>query len=177
MATDIGVLGSPFFQRVILPFLLIFVVVFAILEKTAILGKERRQVNAIVSFVFALIFVSVPYAVAVTTDVIPIVAISIVIILAFMLVIGFIGGTEKGGLSKGLRVTVGIVFGITLIITVLWATGGLPYIKRLGEAEQFWPTLILIAFIIAVFSVVLTAKPSPEEKPERAKEATRERAT
>lgn len=177
MATDIGVLGNPFFQRVILPFLLIFVVVFAILEKTAILGKERRQVNAIVSFVFALIFVSVPYAVAVTTDVIPIVAVSIVIILAFMLVIGFIGGTEKGGLSKGLRVTVGIVFGITLIITVLWATGGLPHIKKLGEVEQFWPTLILIAFIIAVFSVVLSAKPSPEEKPERATPAPRERAT
>jgi len=176
MATDIGVLGSPFFTQVILPFLLIFVVVFAILEKTAILGKERRQVNAIVSFVFALIFIAVPYAVTVTTQIIPVVAISIVIILAFMLVLGFVGGTKAGGLSKGLQVTVGILFGITLVITVLEATGGLPYVKKLGDVEQFWPTLILIAFIIAVFAVVLTAKPAPEEKPERVP-AARERAT
>jgi len=175
---DIGVLGSPFFTQVILPFLLIFVVVFAILEKTGILGKDRRQVNAIVSFVFALIFIAVPYAVTVTTQIIPIVAISIVIILAFMLVIGFIGGTTKGGLSKGLQVTIGILFGITLIITVLWATGAFPPVKELvSKTEQFWPTLILIVFIIAVFAVVLTAKPSPEEKPERALPAPRERAT
>lgn len=162
MAGEIGVLGSPFFQKVILPFLLIFVVVFAILEKTGVLGKDKRQINAIVSFVFALIFVAVPGAVATTTDIIPIVAIAIVIILAFMLVIGFVGGTKAGGLSKGLQTTVGILFGITLVITVLWATGAMPNIEKLGEIEQFWPTLILIVFIIAVFAVVLSAKPSEE---------------
>ena len=37
------------------PFLLIFFIVFAILEKTKIFGEEKKQVNAFVAFVIGLI--------------------------------------------------------------------------------------------------------------------------
>jgi len=164
MANGIGILGGEFVTLIILPFLLIFVVIFAILEKTEILGKDRRQINAIVSFVFAAISIAIPAATGVITRIIPVISVIIVILLAFMLVFGFIGGTEKGGLSKGLRIAFGIILGISLIITVLWATGGLPTVAKWGEIEEFWPTFTLILLIIAVFSVVLTAKPSEASK-------------
>ena len=41
------------------PFLLIFFIVFAILEKTKILGDDKKQLNAVLAFVIGLIFLSV----------------------------------------------------------------------------------------------------------------------
>ena len=46
------------FTQFALPFLLIFAVLYGILEKTKILGDGKHQINAIVSFVVGLIFVS-----------------------------------------------------------------------------------------------------------------------
>ena len=66
MATTLGS-AMEFFQDfglfdIVLPFLLIFAVVFAILEKTMILGSEdgkpKRNINSIVSFVIALLVVA-----------------------------------------------------------------------------------------------------------------------
>ena len=40
---------------VMLPFLLIFTIMFAVLQKTRILGEEKRQINMVVSLVFGAI--------------------------------------------------------------------------------------------------------------------------
>ena len=42
---------------VLLPFLLIFTIVFAVLEKSKILGEERRNMNSAIALIFALIIV------------------------------------------------------------------------------------------------------------------------
>ena len=49
-------------MEVLLPFLLVFTVVFAILQKTSILGKGKKQIDAIVSLVVGLIVVAFGYA-------------------------------------------------------------------------------------------------------------------
>ena len=43
------IFDNPFFTEMLLPFLLVFVVVFAILQKTKILGEEKAQIDAIVA--------------------------------------------------------------------------------------------------------------------------------
>ena len=48
---------SEIFTQYILPFLLIFVIVFAVLEKTKIFGEDKKQTNAIAGFVIAMIFI------------------------------------------------------------------------------------------------------------------------
>lgn len=158
----LGLFTQPLFSYIILPFLLIFTVVFAILEKTEILGKDKRQINAIVSFVFGLVSIGVPAAMGIISRVIPIIAVIIVIFLAFMLVFGFIGGTEKGGLPKGLQTAFGIILGVAMIATIAWATGAMDFIKAQDWAGTAMTTGIVVIFIIAVIAIVVTAAPAQQ---------------
>jgi len=50
-------LQSTIVAKFILPFLLVFFVVFAVLEKIKLLGEDKKQLNALVAFVIGLIFV------------------------------------------------------------------------------------------------------------------------
>ena len=160
----LGLFTQPLFSYIILPFLLIFTVVFAILEKTEILGKDKRQINAIVSFVFGLVSIGVPAAMGIISKVIPIIAVIIVIFLSFMLVFGFIGGTDKGNLPQGLRTAFGIILGIAMIATIAWATGAMDFIKAQNWAGTAMTTGIVVIFIIAVIAIVVTAAPAQGSK-------------
>ncbi|MBM3199831.1 hypothetical protein FJZ53_02750, partial [Candidatus Woesearchaeota archaeon] len=59
------------FFDVVLPFLLVFTIVFAVLEKTKIFGggkESKKNINAMIAFVFALFFVSATNLVAGTVE-------------------------------------------------------------------------------------------------------------
>ena len=81
---------------VILPFLLVFAVVFGILEKTRILGEEtigkvsypRKNLNAIVAFVMAMLVVAAIKIVAVINAALPQISLLIIVSLSFLLMIG-----------------------------------------------------------------------------------------
>jgi len=147
---------------VVLPFVLVFVIVFAILQRTQILGKDKKQIDAIVSFIFALIFIGVPSVVGVAVSIIPIIALIIIILLAFMLMWGFVGG-KTPVLNKGLRITIGIFLLIAMTIIIMWATNTLSFFSKVPY--DIWSALILVGFVVAVFSVVLSSK-KPEEREE-----------
>jgi hypothetical protein len=156
MAVNVGILGSSFFTNVILPFLLIFVLVYAILDKTKILG-EKRDVNSIVALVFALATVGLPSAfgaVDLIINIIPVVAVIMVIILAFMLTYGFVGGTQKGVLTGPWHTFFAILIGLALLAAVLWATGILGTIIAKPWASEALQTFILIAAVVAVVAIV-----------------------
>ena len=81
---------------VILPFLLVFAVVFGILEKTRILGEEtiakitypRKNLNALVAFVLAMLVVAATKIVGVINTALPQVSLLIIVALSFLLMIG-----------------------------------------------------------------------------------------
>ncbi len=77
---------------VILPFLLIFAIVFAILEKTMILGKDKdnpkQNLNSIVALVIALLFISANKAVNLLTNALPNIALIMVAFISFLLMLG-----------------------------------------------------------------------------------------
>jgi len=151
-----GILGSDFFVYVILPFLLIFVVVYAILDKTKILG-EKRDINATVALVFGLVTVGLPSAfgaVDVIIKLVPIVAVIVVTLLAFMLTYGFIGGTEKGFLSPPWKRFFAILLGLGLLATILWATGAIDLIISKSWASQAVQTVIIVGAVVAVVSII-----------------------
>ena len=49
------ILQGEVFTRFILPFFLVFFVIFALLEKTKLFGDGKKQINAMISFVVGLI--------------------------------------------------------------------------------------------------------------------------
>jgi len=159
---DGGIFEATFFTQIILPFVLVFTLIYAILEKSKILGEGKHQINSIISLVIAFILIAVPSARAVIVNVIPIIAVLAVILLVFMLVLGFVGATSKeGNLNKGLKIAVSIITGIVLIIAVLWSTGWLEKVisgAKQPDAGVIWQSIIFIIIIIAVMVIALSGK-------------------
>jgi hypothetical protein len=126
------------------------------MEKAQILGENKRYANIIIAMVIAFIFVGVPAVVGVTLKIIPIVTLILVILLCFLLLFGFVSIE----LNKGLKIALGLILGLALIITVLWATGIFESIKI-----DFSSPLIMyvIFFVIFIGVIVLVVSQSPKK--------------
>lgn len=168
MAAGLGIFGAEWFNEIVLPFALVFTLIFAILEKSKILGEGKHQINSIISLVSAFILVGVPLARGVILQVIPIIAVLAVLILVFMIIIGFVGGTTKeGNLNKGLGIAIGIIAGIVLIVAVMWSTGWLNKLIQFGKMPQasiFWQSVVFIVIIVVVIMVALKTKTETKEE-------------
>ncbi len=156
------IFSSPIFMDIILPFLLVFTLVFAILDKTKLLGEGKRQINAIISLVIGLILIGFPFAREIIVKLIPFLVVSLVILFVFMLIFGFVSGKKEGDvLSFGLKVALGIIFGLAVVVAVLWITGAWDYIYQVvveGEfAGKIWINVILIAIIGGAIAIVLSS--------------------
>jgi len=163
------ILSSPFFVNSVLPFILIFTVVFAILQKTQILGKGKKQIDAIVSLVIGLIVISFANAVGIITSLLPFLAVSAVIILVFMILYGMLFKEGEFEMNKGLRIAFGILIGLAVIIAVLISTGAWEYIKYnwiyAGDSSALVTNLIfLFIVIVAIVVVVVPWSKKKEDK-------------
>ena len=78
------IFSSPIFLDIILPFLLVFTLVFAILDKSKLLGEGKKQINAIISLVVGLILIGFPFARNIVVNLIPFLVVSLVILFVFM---------------------------------------------------------------------------------------------
>lgn len=158
-----NVLTSGIFIELILPFLLLFTVFFAVLDRTKIFGEGKRQINAIVSLVLALIFVAFSYAKDIINKLIPFTAVMLIIILIFMLLYGFVAGSGKEGfvMNKGLKITFGVIIGISMVIAILWATGvwDIVYNSIITGAGvgKIWANVLFAAVIIGAMAVVIAS--------------------
>lgn len=158
------ILQSPVLTKFVYPFLLMFFIVFAILEKTKVLGSDRKQINALVAFVIGLIFVSAVYPKMVVENMILFLTIAIIIVFVVLILWGFISGEE--GLKfekfpKWLKFAIGIVIIIAVTIAVLWATGaGFGFFENLFSSanKTFWTNAMFIVIIAAALAVVLASK-------------------
>jgi hypothetical protein len=81
---------------IILPFLLVFAVVFGILEKTKILGEEkvggvmypRKNLNSIVAFVLGLLVVAATKVVGIISEALPKITLLVIVSMSALLSIG-----------------------------------------------------------------------------------------
>jgi hypothetical protein len=112
---------------VMLPFLLIFVIVYAILQKTKILGEARKNLNVIIAVVVALLVV-IPHVtgrfpansdpVLIINDALPQVSIVLVAVIFLLILIGvfgqdyvFLGVTMPGWITLVSLITIVLIFG------------------------------------------------------------------
>ena len=148
----------------IYPFLLMFFLVFAILEKTKILGEEKKQINALVAFVIGLIFVSVLSPKEVVNNLILFLTIAIVIVFIVLLLWGFIAGEEGlkwGNAPKALKWIIGIAIIIAVVIAVLWAAGVTGIIDSLFNqswSNDVWTNIIFVVIVAIALAIILGSK-------------------
>lgn len=152
-------LSNPLFVEVLLPFVLVFTVVFAILQKSEILGKEKRQIDAIVALVIGLIVVTFANAVGIISVLMPFLAVSLIILLVFLLLYSMVFQGEDFSLHKNLKIGLGIVIGLAVVIAVLVATGGWAYLRDVvfigGEGSGVVNNIVFLVVLIAAVAVVV----------------------
>lgn len=156
----VTILQSPFFVELALPFLLVFVVIFAILQKTKVLGDGKKQIDAIVSLVIALIVVSFGYATNIIISLIPFLAVAVVIIFVFLILYGMVFHGEEFKIPKNLRIGFGILVGIAVLIAVLISTGAWTYIAENwiygnGGDNTILTNIVFIVIIVAAIATVV----------------------
>ena len=111
---------------VLLPFLLIFTIIFAILQKTKILGEDKKNLNVVVAVVVGLLVV-VPHVtggfptnadpVLIINDALPQVSIVLVAVIFLLIMIGvfgqdyvFLGVTMPGWITLVSFVVIVLIF-------------------------------------------------------------------
>jgi len=150
------ILSSPFVKEIVLPFLLVFALVFAILQKSEILGKGKKQVDAIVALVVGLLVIAVGSATNIITGLMPILAVGLVVLLVFFLLWGFAFKSELE-VPNAIKWTIGVIAAIAVIVGVLYFTGSWDYLKDLvgGGASSIVTNVVFIVLIVIAVVVVV----------------------
>ena len=157
---------NPFFLNYVLPFVLVFTLVFAILQKTQILGEGKKQNDSLVALVIGLILIAFPFAREIVVNLMPFLAVSIAILLVFMLGYGFIY-QGKVEMHKYLKWTLMLIFGLALVTTILLITSSWYKIYDFvfGRNEgQIWINILLVVIITGAIVAVLKGKGNGESE-------------
>jgi hypothetical protein len=158
MANEIF-LQNWIFTKFAFPFLLIFFIVFAILEKTQIFGDDKKQTNALISFVIGLIFVSFTYPKEVVENLILFLTVALVVVFVIMLLWGFASGGGKLELQGWMKWILWIGIGIAVIMALVWATGvdsrTIDLLFYQSWSKTFWTNVVFVVAIAAALAVIL----------------------
>ena len=169
---------------VVLPFLLVFTIVFAILEKTKIFGTEKvgdqtitkKNLNATVAFVIAFFVVASNKLVQIITETTSNAVILLIISILFLILVGSFHKEEAEGffLQGGWATlfTVMMFIGLALIfLNSMHTSSGESWLELVFEffssyiTPEVWAGILFIALMGgAIFFV--TASPKTKEKKE-----------
>jgi len=153
--------SSPLGQTVLV-FVLVFVGIFAILQKSKVFGDGKKQIDALVAVAMALIVASVGYAIDLISNLVPVMAVALVIILVFMILFGAVH-KDALDLSKNVRHAFGIVIFIAVAIAVLYFTPAWNYILDMiygGEGSAIFMNIIFILVVVGAIAAVLSGSKS-----------------
>lgn len=114
MAQQVDLSGISYFMP-LLSFLVVFVIIYALLFKTKIIG-ENKFAQVFTAFLFATIFVSAVGAREYVVNIVPWIAILIVSMFFILLIIGFIG-KDAEFLHKGIGIAVVVILILIFIIS------------------------------------------------------------
>jgi hypothetical protein len=149
-----------------LPFVFVFVLLFAIFQKTKILGDGKKQLDAIVAAVLSLIFVSFASPKVIVSNLVLVLSLTLVLIFVGLLLWGFlVGGEAKVTIQdKWLKWVIAVVIVVFVIFAFLWAAGVRSDVlgSRIGGflfkqswSSAFWSNLFFIVVIAIVLAIVL----------------------
>ena len=140
----------------VLPFLLIFTITFAILEKTKILGStteggSRKNINAVVALILGLLMVTQFEIVQTMNNFLPKISLFLVIAVMFMVLVSLFGANLENGFS-------GILLGIATIITLVviyWALGPSLGFEVPWWIEYNWQTILFVVILVIIMFIII----------------------
>ncbi len=154
------------FMNIILPFIFIFVILFGILEKTRVLGiekgKTKKNMNAMVAFVIAFVFITSVSRVDVLTTYLQILGMGLVAIMTLFYVLGSF--QEKVVFTKLNFVN---ILGFLFVIIAFFYTMGLLNKERYSFIFDLIFNPVVITVIIFYLVVMFITGDSPKKKREK----------
>ncbi|HLC58190.1 MAG TPA: hypothetical protein VJH95_06460 [Candidatus Nanoarchaeia archaeon] len=142
--------GSGFYEF-LLPFLLVFAVVFGILQKSNIFGAGNKSINAVVALVLGLLITSQFEVVQSLTSFLPRMSMFIIVAMMVLIFIALFAGDLSGGFG-------GIMLFVIAIIALLgtyWALGPVMGFEVPYWLEENWTTIAIIIIVIVVIVAVV----------------------
>lgn len=156
------------------PLLLMFVLLFAILEKTKILGDDKTQVNAIISLVISLIFVGAVFPTIIVNNLVQFMTVGLFVVFVVLMLWGFISGNKDLSVGDGEGRKIHKAFAILIfggvVFAVLWATGfGSGIVDGLQKvltalftsdwSSSFWTNALVVILVLAVAFILTGFNP------------------
>jgi len=152
------------FYDVILPFLLVFAMMFAILDKTLVLGSEngkpKKQINSIIAFVIALLVIGSTRLIAVMNEAVSNIAMLLIVITFILVTISVFKAEGQYDLFQHPVLKGWIIFVvIAIIITIFFQALGWNLILwnfLKNNISDAWVATLLFLVGIAVFIYLVT---------------------
>ncbi len=149
------------FFKVIIPFMLFFALIYAIILKTGVLGDPRtnpwtKPVAAIISIATAFLVVAYTPVVEAIQTFVPQAGFLLLVVLLILMVLGMLGIKTEGQWGEGLAplaVIIGIVVVVIFLVMVGYAAG--PGIGWLYSFSQFMMGQIPIEFTEEELSLLI----------------------
>lgn len=136
---------------ILLPFLLIFAIVFSLLDRTKVLG-DKKNVNLVVAFVVGILFLRNDYFVFLTTRFLSNVGFALLFFIMLLLVAGTFFGPGVSVIGKTGKTVAFVIAFATVVLAVFYDMGSyaslLDWWRSLGSENQ--SVLILLGAIIGV---------------------------
>ena len=137
---------------VALPFVLVWVIVFAVLEKVEIFGEGKKSINMIISLVAAFLFIRNAALIEIMNRLLPKFSILLIVLVLFLALVGLFGAKAKW---KGLPML--LVF-IIAGVSIWWAVASSTY----GYWVPFWARIspetrgpFIVTIIIVIIAILL----------------------
>jgi len=153
------------FFDVVLPFLLVFTIVFAVLEKTKIFGTEgedkkpKKNLNSMIAFVIALFVVATKEIVVALKVSLPQIAMFLIVIFALMMLMGFFFSGEKefslenkGAMFFAILAIIGVV--LIFLNAFGWLQPLVDYVTQNWDNTLIVSLIFLIIIILTIFYIV-----------------------
>jgi hypothetical protein len=151
----------PFFTQMLLPFLLVFIVVFAILQKSKVLGDGKAQIDSLAALVIGLITITFAYQTGIIVRLMGWLAVGVAVILVFLILYGFVAG-DLSKTPDWMKITFGILAGLFTIGVIIYVTDlktiFMGWFEGAGK-DGVLMNIILVALVAgAVITTVATSK-------------------
>lgn len=151
------IFDSPFFMELLLPFLLVFVLIFAILQKSKILGDGKAQIDALVSLAIALIVIAIPGPRDIVVNLMPWLAVAVAVVLVFLIIYGFVAG-DLTKTPTWMKVVFGILAGVFTIGVVLYVSGLWDTVSSYFSSgnQELWMSIVMLVIIGGAIAVAVS---------------------
>ena len=152
------------FYDYLLPFLLVFAIVFAVLEKTKIFGEDKTNINGVVAFVIGFLLIAQPTIVEAINSFLPRVSLLLIVILMVLISVALIAGKESTGFKGGLMALSGIAIVIYIIYLAISSFPGYDGLPGVGDLGVGWGVIIFVIILIVAWYLIAHKKKDPAEK-------------